>query len=409
MSLPEVGATALQGIRVLDLTQFEAGPACTQLLAWLGADVVKVERPGTGEQGRNASVDVLGMDSRYFLMLNANKRSVTLDLSCEAGAGLMRRLVGSADVMVENFAPGTIDRLGFGYEVAQAINPRIVYAQLKGFGADGPYADLLAFDPIAQAAGGAVSVTGEPNGRPLKPGPTIGDSGAGLSCAIGILAALYQREATGHGQRVEVAMQDAVINLCRIAYARQAMTGRAAERYGNSSQLGSTGPSEVYPCMGGGPNDYCYVYTTRANNRHWEKLLEIIGHPELVGEPTFSSPESRFEHRDTIDALITAWTITRPKLEVMDILGRAGVPASAVFDTLELSADPYLRKRGTFIEVDHPQRGQFVMPGSPVRLSNSDVAPVAAPLLGQHTAEVYREWLGLSDTELAQAKRDGVT
>jgi formyl-CoA transferase len=222
------------------------------------------------------------MDSRYFLMLNANKRSVTLDLSCDEGVAVMRRMVGAADVMVENFAPGTIDRLGFGYEAVKAINPRIVYAQLKGFGADGPYADLLAFDPIAQAAGGAVSLTGEPNGRPLKPGPTIGDSGAGLSCVIGILAALYQREATGHGQRVEVAMQDAVINLCRIAYARQAMTGRAAERYGNSSQLGSTGPSEVYPCKGGGPNDYCYVYTTRANNRQWEKLLEVIGHAELL-------------------------------------------------------------------------------------------------------------------------------
>ncbi|HKF78203.1 MAG TPA: CoA transferase, partial [Candidatus Dormibacteraeota bacterium] len=245
---------ALSGIRVVDLTQFEAGPSCTETLAWLGADVVKVEPPGRGEQGRGASTDQPGLDSYYFLLLNANKRSVTLNLRHPEGTAIMRELLRHADVFVENLRPGSVERLGLGYEAVRELNPRLVYAQVKGFPADGPYGEFLSFDPIGQAVGGAVSLTGTPDGRPLKPGPTIADTGTGLHCAIGILAALHQRERTGLGQRVEVAMQEAVINYCRISYARQALTGRGAERAGNRSQLGLTAPSDVFPCRPGGPN-----------------------------------------------------------------------------------------------------------------------------------------------------------
>lgn len=237
----------LAGIRVVALEQAVAAPFCSRQLADMGADVIKVERPGTGEQGRHASADVPGVDSWYFLVLNANKRSVTLNLRCAEGRRLLERLLATGDVMVENFAPGVIERLGFGYERVRAINPRLIYVQIKGFASNGPYGSYLAFDPIAQAAGGAVSLTGERWGPPLKPGPTIGDTGTGLHAAIGVLAALHQRQRTGTGQRIEVAMQDAVVNYCRISFSRQLLSGRPGERWGNQSQLGLTAPSNVYP------------------------------------------------------------------------------------------------------------------------------------------------------------------
>jgi formyl-CoA transferase len=399
---------ALSGVRVIDLTQFEAGPSCTETLAWLGADVIKVEPPGRGEQGRAASTDRPGLDSHYFLLLNANKRSVTLDLRHPEGAALMRRLLRDADVFVENLGPGSVERLGLGYDQVRRLNPRLVYAQVKGFPADGPYGQFLSFDPIGQAVGGAVSLTGEPDGRPTKPGPTIGDTGTGLHCAIGILAALHQRERTGAGQRVEVSMQEAVINYCRIAYTRQALTGRAAERFGNRSQLGVSAPSEVYPCHPGGPNDYVFVYTSRASNEQWHRLLEVVGRPHLRDDPRFETPEDRARHADVVDALISAWTRRRPKGEAMRELGEAGVPAGAVFDTLELSEDPHLRDRGMFVTVQHPERGDFTMPGWPVRMSCSLVPVAPAPLLGQHNREVYGDLLGLAEPELARLRDEGV-
>lgn len=399
---------ALSGIRVVDLTQFEAGPSCTETLAWLGADVVKVEPPGRGEQGRGASTDRPGLDSYYFLLLNANKRSVTLNLRHPEGAAIMRELLRHADVFVENLRPGSVERLGLGYEAVRELNPRLVYAQVKGFPADGPYGEFLSFDPIGQAVGGAVSLTGSPEGRPLKPGPTIADTGTGLHCAIGILAALHQRERTGLGQRVEVAMQEAVINYCRISYARQALTGRGAERAGNRSQLGLTAPSDVFPCRPGGPNDYVYVYTTRASNEHWERLLRVVGRPDLLHDPRFGSPEERARHLDAIDEVISGWTCQRTKREAMEALGGAGVPAGAVFDTLELSEDPHLRRRGTFVTVHHPERGDFTMPGWPVRMSCSAVPVTPAPLLGAHTREVLAGALGLGDGELERLKTEGV-
>ncbi|MCC2676593.1 MAG: formyl-CoA transferase, partial [Ramlibacter sp.] len=252
------GETALEGVRVLDLTQFEAGTSCTETLAWLGADVIKVEEPKRGDQGRVQ--DRNGVDSPYFILLNANKRSITCNLKSEEGRAVFRELVKTADVVIENFGPGVIERLGFGWDDIHAINPRTIFAQIKGFGPGSPYANFLSFDMIAQAVGGAMSLTGDADGRPLRPGVTIGDTGTGLHCAIGILGALLQRAMTGRGQRVQVAMQDAVINFSRIAFATQASTGKPAPRTGNQSVLATSAPSESYRCKGDGPNEYCFIY-----------------------------------------------------------------------------------------------------------------------------------------------------
>ncbi len=407
-SEPAPDRPALAGVRVVDLTQFEAGTSCTETLAWLGADVIKVEEPKRGDQGRSASTELPGVDSLYFLLLNANKRSVTCNLKHPRGRELLYRLIEQADVFVENFGPGTIERLGFGYDEVSRVNPRIVYAQIKGFGTGSPYAEYLAFDMIAQAVGGAMSTTGEPDGRPLKPGPTIGDTGTGLHTAIGILAALYQRQLTGRGQRIEVAMQEAVINFCRIAYSSQLMWGEPAPRVGNRGVMGTNAPSEAYACKGGGPNDYCYIYTTRAGNHHWERLLHVIGRDDLLDDPRFVDNRNRYAHRDDVDAVIGPWVAQHTKREVMDILGRAGVPAGAVFDTDELLNDPFLRQRGMFATVDHPKRGEVTMPGWPVKMSDSCVPVVAAPLLGQDNAAIYGELLGCSTDQLEALRRQEV-
>lgn len=399
-------AGALKGVRVVDLTQFEAGTSCTQTLAWLGAEVIKVEEPTKGEQGRNASTDRPDADSFYFMLLNANKRSVTANLKSEKGRHILRELIAKADVFVENFAPGVIERLGFGYDVAKEINPRIIYAQVKGFAPDGPYGKFLAFDMIAQATGGSLAVTGEPGGRPLKPGLTIGDTGTGLHCAIGILAALYQRQFTGRGQHIEVAMQECVINYARISYAGQALLGRAPPRAGNQSILGATSPSEIYPCKGEHENDFCYIYTSRANPQHWDRLLQIIGRPELIGDARFSTAQARWKHRDEVDAMIAGWTRQYDKRTVMKTLGEAGVPAGAVFDTQELSTDAHLHKRGAFVTVKHPVRGNFTMPGWPVHMSESKVEITAAPLLGADTRDVYCSVLGMSPKEVDALKEE---
>src|SRR5918911_720952 len=299
---------ALAGVKVIDLTQFEAGTSCTETLAWLGADVIKVEEPTQGDQGRRASTDKVGVDSYYFMLLNANKRSVTLNLKEERGKEILRKMIEQADVFVENFGPGVIERLGFGYDVVSKINPRIIYAQVKGFAPDGPYGKFLAFDMIAQAAGGSLSTTGEKGGRPLKPGPTIGDTGTGLHTAIGILAALYQRQFTGKGQRIEVAMQEAVINFSRIAYGSQLLWGKAPERNGNRSVLGTSAPSDTYPCKPGGPNDWVFIYTSRAGNHQWQRLLTVMGREDLLDDPRFATPRDRVAHIDEVDDLIISWT-----------------------------------------------------------------------------------------------------
>jgi formyl-CoA transferase len=314
---------------------------------------------------------------------------------------LLCRLIEQADVFIENFGPGVIERLGFGYDEVSRVNPRIVYAQIKGFSSGSPYESFLAFDMIAQAVGGAMSTTGEADGRPLKPGPTIGDTGTGLHTAIGVLAALYQRQFTGRGQRIEVAMQEAVINFCRIAYSSQLMWNKPAPRVGNRGVMGTNAPSEAYQCKGGGPNDYCYIYTTRASNHHWERLLHVIGRDDLIGDPRFADNRDRWTNRDAVDEILKPWVSQRTKREVMETLGNAGIPAGAVFDTDELINDPYLRERGMFATVDHPVRGQLTMPGWPVKMSDSCVPLTAAPLLGQDNSQIYGELLGYTPEEIA--------
>lgn len=395
---------ALSGITIIDLTQFEAGPSCTQMLGWLGADVIKIEPPEKGEQGRFASTDDPGVDSVYFMLLNANKRSVTCNLKHEKGRAMLRALIEKADVFMENFGPGVIERLGFSYEEVRKINPAIVYAQVKGFDPTGPYSKLLAFDNIAQAAGGSLSVTGDADGRPLTPGVNVGDTGTGLHCAVGILAALLQRNATGIGQRIEVIMQEAVINFGRITYAAQAMFGKAVPRRGNSHIMGAAAPCEVYACKGGGPNDYVLIYSSRASNHQWENLCKLMGKEHLAQEPRFSTPQLRYQHSSEIDAFITEWTLQRDKQECMRLIGEAGVPVSAVFDTMELYEDPSLREQGAFVTVQHPRRGAFTMPGCPVRMSESSIETTAAPLLGSHNEEILQGLLGYSKEEIAELR-----
>ncbi len=401
------GKTALAGIKVVDLTQFEAGTSITETLAWLGADVIKIENPKGGEQGRSASSERPDADSYYFMLLNANKRSVTLNLKDARGKAILRDMIAKADIFAENFAPGVIEKLGFSYEEVSKINPRIIYATVKGFGKGSPYEKNLAFDMIAQAAGGVMSITGEHDGRPIKPGVTLGDTGTGLHAAIGVLAALFQRTVTGRGQKVEVAMQDAMVNYCRIAFSRQLMTNKACERNGNSVVLGNA-PCEVFKCKPGGHNDYVFIYTSRATNAHWERLCEVIGREDLKNDPKLKTPVMRGNHAKAINAEIEKWTANFTKFEAMEKLGAQGVPCGAVMDTKELSDDESMREREIFAEIDHPIRGKLWMPGWPVKMSDSYVKVKASPILGADNAEVYGDYLGLSKGDIEALKKDGV-
>ena len=401
------GGTALNGIRVLDLTQFEAGPSCTEALAWLGAEVVKVENPRGGDPGRLAASEDGKTDAYYFLIFNANKKSVTCNFKHERGLAFVKELAKKADVFIENFAPGAIERLGLGYDVIKELNPGIIYAQVKGFGDGTPYEKFLAFDMIAQATGGIMSITGEADGMPLKPGPTLGDTGTGMLAAISILGALYQRKETGEGQRIQVAMQDAMLQYSRIAYSTMAATGKPAGRAGAGSVTGGNAPMGLYPCKPGGPNDYVYVYVTRANNSHWDRVLTVIGHEELIGDERYDSPKKRAARKAEVDALLIPWTKARTKQEAMAALGAAGIPAGAVFDTMELHSDTNFEARGIFQTIEHPTRGAFKMAAWPVRMSGSDVPVAPAPLLGEHNESVLGDWLGLSAEEVARLKADG--
>jgi formyl-CoA transferase len=402
------GRFALTGVKVLDLTQFEAGPSCTETLAWLGADVVKVENPKGGDQGRFRSPDAPEVDSYYFMVFNANKRSVTLNLKSERGLALVKEMIAEADVMIENFAPGAIERLGLGYDVVKEINPRIIYTQIKGFSKDSPYKDFLSFDMIGQSTGGILSITGERDGRPLKPGPTIGDTGTGMLAAIGILGALYQRQFTGRGQYIDLAMQESMVNYCRIAYAGLLERGgEAPVRGGNGSLLTPSAPNDVYPCKGNGPNDWCYIFTTRTHLTHWNRLLETIGRAELIDDPRYATAAARGERIDEVNEMISSWTRQRDKHEVMESIGKAGVPAGAVLDSRELWTDPNLERRGVFGTVDHPVRGATKIPGWPVKMSDCDVPLKPAPTLGQHNDDVYGEWLGYAPDKVRTLKEEG--
>jgi crotonobetainyl-CoA:carnitine CoA-transferase CaiB-like acyl-CoA transferase len=404
----------LAGVRVLDLTQFEAGPSCTEALAWLGAEVVKVENPQGGEAGRSLLGRQSGQsqnqnqDSWYFLLFNANKKSITVNLKSERGLDLVKNMAKRADVMVENFAPGAIERLGLGYDVVHALNPSIIYAQVKGFGTGGPYENNLAFDMIAQATGGVMSITGEPDGPPLKPGATLGDTGTGMLLAISILAALYRRRDTGQGERVEIAMQDAMLQYIRVALSNQATYRAAAKRNGSKVISGFAVPSGIYPCKPGGPNDYLYVYTSRTNPTHWHRLLDVIGRKDLIGDPRFDTAAARLKHEPEVDAMIAAWTRQHDKREAMRVLGGAGVPAGAIFDTMELTEESDFERRGIMQTMEHPIAGPFKMPGWPVRFGGRTPEIKPSPLLGQHTSEVLSEWLDLHADQIDQLSKDKI-
>ncbi len=392
----------LSGVRVLDLTQWEAGPSCTEALALMGAEVVKVENPKGGEAGRTAFSDPF-----YFMAYNANKKSVTVNLKSERGRDLVKEMAKVADVFVENFAPGAIERLGLGYEALHALNPRLVYAQIKGFGEGSPYEKNLAFDMIAQACGGVMSITGEPEGRPLKPGPTLGDTGTGMLMAFGIASALFERERTGKGRRLSLAMQDAMLNYTRTAYIYQARTGKPAPRNGVKSLGGANAPSGIYPCKGGGPNDYVYINTSRNNPEHWPRLLKLIGREDLIGDPRFDRAEARIERMAEVDEMVSNWTRRHEKKEAMERIGAAGVPAGAIFDSFELANDPSFERRGIMQVMEYDSR-RMKRPTWPVRFDGAPPKIAAAPSLGAHNAEVFAGWLGLRAAEIEKLSRDGV-
>jgi formyl-CoA transferase len=395
-------AKALDGIRIIDLTQYEAGPSCTQTLAWLGAEVIKVEPMG-GEPNRRALSERPGVDSWGFLFLNTNKKSVTLNLKHERGRAMFEDLVRKSDAVVENFGPGTMERLGWGYEALHRLNPRIIVASIKGFGSSGPYAQYKSFEFVAQAMGGVMSLTGEADGRPMRVPAGLGDTVTGLHCAIGILAAAVQRQVTGVGQQIEVSQQDTVVSLTRVHIREQYITGQPVARRGNR-QFGNA-PVNCYRCRPGGPNDYLFIHAVTTDM--WQALMRAVGRPDLAEDPAFGTRASRYARADEIDALIEAWTEKHTKREAMEILAGAGVACGAVLDSSEVLADEHLRARGMIVDLEHPDRGRFPVPGNPIRLSASPTEIRPAPLLGEHNAGVYSALLGIGPEELAQLQRDG--
>ncbi len=392
----------LEGIRILDLTQVQAGPSCTQLLAWLGAEVIKVEEPGVGDRTRTERAHRPDMDSFYFLVFNANKRSVCLDLKSREGQEIFKRLARLSDVVVENFGPGRMERFGLGYQVLKEVNPRIVFASIKGFGTYGPYASFKSFENVAQAMSGAMSTNGGPGGPPTFVSVGVGDSGTGLHCAIGILAALRARDRSGESQYVEVSMQDAVLNLMRIRIMDTLASGKPVQRLGNR---GWGGPSIVYPCAPGGPDDYVTIVIT---GDAWDSLLAVIGRADLIGDQRYATEEARKQRADEVEQIIAAWTSRHTKREVMAMLTDIGVPCGAVLDTCEVLEDPHLRTREMVVELDDPARGRYKALGCPIKIASHPVSVTPPPLLGQHSQEVLSSLLGLDGEELARLREKRV-
>jgi formyl-CoA transferase len=408
---------ALESVRILDMTHVQSGPTCTQLLAWFGADVIKVERSGVGDATRGQLRDIPDVDSLYFTMLNHNKRSVTLNTKSGTGKEIFAKLIKHCDVMVENFAPGAIDRMGFPWEKIQEINPRMIYASVKGFG-PGPFEDCKVYENVAQCTGGAASTTGELDGFPMVTGAQIADSGTGLNLALGIVTALFQREKSGRGQRVTCAMQDGVLNLCRVKLRDQQRLahgplteypqypngefGEATPRAGNASGGGQ--PGWIVRCKGWetDPDAYSYVITQAAI---WPQLAKVIGREDWIDDPEWATPEARLPKLDKVFEEIEKWTKTKTKFEVMDILNPLNVPCGPILSMKELAEEPSLRATGTVVEVDHPERGKYLTVGNPIKLSDSPTDVQRSPLLGEHTDEVLTE-IGLSGAEIAAAKEE---
>ena len=393
---------ALDGIRILDMTQYEAGTSCTQVLAWLGADVVKVEMPKTGDPGRGLAMG-LWEDSEYFINWNCNKRSVALDLSKPAGRQILLDMVPHYDMFVENYGPGVIEKLNLDYDVMKAIHPGIIYGRIKGFGMSGPYSSYKSFDTVAQAASGAMSITGEADGPPMRIGPTIGDSGAGMQLATSLLAAYIQKLRTGEGQLIEISMQEALTYYMRTSIALGSNWGdRPAPRRGN----GSSPIINLYPCKPFGQNDHVYIMAVAP--RMWIAVCTVIGREDLVDDPRFKDHSGRVENKEALSKEIGKWTKERTKHEAMHALCKGGVPASATYDTQDLFSDPHLIERGFIKSVPHDKLGEVPLLGCPLRLSESEVELEAAPLLGDSTAEVLAADLGLSEEEIIQLNEQGI-
>jgi formyl-CoA transferase len=413
---------ALEGVRILDFTHVQSGPTCTQLLAWFGADVIKVERPGVGDITRGQLRDIANVDSLYFTMLNHNKRSITLDTKHPKGKEVLTRLIETCDVLVENFGPGVLDRMGFSWEKIHSINPKMIVASIKGFG-PGPYQDCKVYENVAQCTGGSASTTGFPDGVPLVTGAQIGDSGTGLNLALGIVTALYHRTKSGEGQRVTASMQDGVLNLCRVKlrdqqrlahgplteysqYGEGIPFGDAVPRAANDSGGGQ--PGRILKCKGweNDPNAYTYFITQAAV---WEPICDIIGESEWKTHPDYATPKARLPRLNQIFARIEQWTMTKTKFEVMDILNEYDVPCGPILSMKELAEDQSLRATGTVVEVDHPKRGKYLSVGNPIKLSASPSEVKRSPLLGEHTEEILRDVLGYNDNEVAQIRASGAT
>ena len=410
---------ALDGVRVLDFTHVQSGPTCTQLLAWLGADVIKVERPGEGDATRGQLRDIAGVDSLYFTMLNHNKRSLTVNSKTKPGREVLDRLIKTCDVLVENFAPGALDRMGLTWEHIQALNPRMIVASVKGFG-PGPYEDCKVYENVAQCAGGAASTTGFDDGPPLVTGAQIGDSGTGLHLALGIVAALFQRTHSGRGQKVLAPMQDAVLNLCRVKLRdqqrldrTQVMTeypqypdgkfGDAVPRAGNASGGGQ--PGSILRCKGWeiDPNAYIYFITQAAV---WPAICRVIGQEDWIEDPAYATPKARLTHLKPIFDRIEQWTSTKTKFEAMDILNKFDIPCGPILSMKEIANEPSLRETGTVVEIDHPKRGKYLSVGNPIKMSDNQVEVTRSPLLGEHTDEVLAQ-LGFSTDEVTAMRAAG--
>jgi formyl-CoA transferase len=411
---------ALEGVRILDFTHVQSGPTCTQLLAWFGADVIKVERAGSGDITREQLRDLPEVDSLYFTMLNHNKRSLTLDTKSADGKQVLEKLITHCDVLVENFAPGALDRMGFSWERIQQLNPGMIVASVKGFG-PGPYEDCKVYENVAQCAGGSASTTGFDDGPPLVTGAQIGDSGTGLHLALGIVTALYQRKSTGRGQKVLAAMQDSVLNLCRVKLRDQQRLertgvmkeypqypdgkfGKAVPRAANSSGGGQ--PGTIVKCKGWetDPNAYLYFIVQAPV---WKEICHVIGKDEWVSHPDYSSAEARLHRLKEVFSTIEAWTSTKTKFEAMALLNEHDIPCGPILSMQELANEPSLRATGTVVEVDHPARGKYLTVGNPIKLSDSPTEVVRSPLLGEHTDEVLAE-LGFGTAAIAALRKSKV-